>query len=277
MIAGQNKYWGRNIEESIKLWTNLDVKHLMIKETKDINLIKPDGKINTETFKKLGKLQDEYDIKFHVHPYRVSVQVQQGEIFLDMLSEYARKIYKNILQEMDKQIQINGLYPLIDLHLTTLDDPKLGHKQSENEGIKAGKEFFQDLELESKIALETMHDPYRNPGFSLLGYKAKHFSEIIKDKKNIGICIDTGHLFMANEPLNNFLNLPYPILSIHYNGCDGKTDSHHMPNKNNIKEPEKIEKLLKIEGPVVLEIRNYNYSEKAMKKLIENTKAGKIV
>jgi sugar phosphate isomerase/epimerase len=277
MILGcQNKHWG-NIEEATKFWLELGIDHLMVKNAENIPLINAKGEIRYEDFRKLGRLQDEYGVKYHLHPYRFFVKRRNDEILLDTLSNDARTLYKNIIKEIDNQIQENGLYPLIVFHLTTLDDPELPYKQTEEMGLKQAKEFFQSLDLKSNIALETMHDPYRNPGYWLLGYKANHFLEIIGDRK-FGICIDTGHLFMAEEPLRKFLELPYPILSIHYNGCDGKSDSHHLPTKDNIKDAELVEKLLKsVKGPIILEIRNYGYSKEILKKIISETKKGVVL
>lgn len=270
MLGGQNKYWG-TVEEATETWSSLGVNHLMIKSTNDIPLISPKGKIIVEDFKKLGKLQDDYGVTYHLHPYNIFVQKGNRKILLDTLTKEARPTYRQLIHDIDKQIQENGLYPFIELHLTTLHNPKLEFEQTEEEGIKAEREFLDSLDLESKLALETMPDPYENPGYSLLGFKAEHFVKTIGNK-NFGICIDTGHSFKAKESLKKFLDLPYPIFSIHYNSWVGNEDSHHIPKRKNIKDVDLFEDFLKnFNGLIVFEIRNYNYSKEELQKLIQNT------
>jgi len=273
MLAAQNKYWG-TVEEATKLWLGLGIGHLMIKNTKDIPLVNPKGEVVYESFRRLGKLQEEYGVSFHTHPYNNFVQTGGRRFNTDSLSKPVVSIYRKLLHDMDNQIQENGLFPLITLHLTVLDYPGSNEKKTEEEGLKIGKEFFQSLELKSDLVLETMPDPYKDRKYSLLGCKSKHFAEIIGDR-DFGLCIDTGHQFMAKEPLKNFLGLPHPVRSIHFNSWVGDTDSHHIPNRQNMREVELVEGLLKnVRGPIVFEIRNYDYSEEELRRLIEDTLKG---
>jgi sugar phosphate isomerase/epimerase len=279
LLAWQNKFWGKNVEETTKVWLSFGIKHVMIKNTENFPLISTDGTVREKDFKKLGKLQEEYDVKYHFHPYNTMIKLN-GEKYrlqnLDCLSNKTRLTFAKILKNIDELIQENNLYPLIVLHLPVLDYPGSEEKQAAEKALESGKEFFQSIEIKSTIGLETTHDPYRNPGFSLLGNKALHFAEIIGNKKNINIVIDTGHLNMAEEPLKKFIDLPYQIISLHFNGNDGKSDSHEIPNRNNMKDIELVEKLLKkIKGPIVFEIKEY--SKENILKLIENTRNGKII
>jgi sugar phosphate isomerase/epimerase len=274
MLAGQNKYWGKTLEEATKIWLNLGIDHLMVKKTEDTPFVTPKGELVYETFKKLGKIQKEYGVSYLIHPYNNFVQTRDRTFNTDSLSKPVIPIYRKILQELDNQIQENELHPLITLHLTVLDYPGSNEKKTEEEGLKIGKQFFQSLELKSDLALETMPDPYKDRQYSLLGCKSKHFAEIIGDR-DFALCIDTGHQFMAEEPLKNFLDLPYQVSSLHYNSWVGDTDSHHIPNRQNMREVELVEGLLKnVRGPIVFEIRNYDYSEEELRRLIEDTLKG---
>jgi len=275
ILAGQNKYWG-TLEEATKTWLDVGIDHLMVKKLEDTPFVNQNGELIYETFKKLGKMQEEYGVSYLLHPYNNFVQIGNRRFNTDSLSKPVVPIYRKMLEDMDNQIQENGLYQLITLHLPVLDYPGSNEKKSEKEGLKIGREFFQTLELESDLALETMPDAYKAPGYSVLGFKPQHFVELIGDR-DFGLCIDTGHQFMAEEPLKNFLGLPYPVLSVHYNSWVGDTDSHHIPNKQNMREVELVEGLLKsVKGPIVFEIRNYDYSEEELRRLIEDTLKGVI-
>jgi len=278
LLAGQNNYWGKTIEESTKSWLDFGIEHIMVKNNNNILLVSPEGKVITEDFKKLGRLQKEYGVEYHIHPYNSFANIEGNKYSLDFISDKSKAIYAKILKDFDALVQENELYPLITLHLPMLDYPNSIEKQEEAEAIKNGREFFQSLELKTTIGLETQHDPYRNPGYSLLGNKAWHFSEIIGDRKDFSLVIDTGHLNMAEEPLKKFLELPYPVASIHFNGNKGEKDSHEMPNRSNMKDVELIERLLKkVDGPIVLEIQKRDYSKDEILRLIESTKAGKVI
>ncbi len=270
MIGAQIKYWGR-IEDATKFWSELGINYLLVKQQDDMIFIKPNGKIDEENFKRLGKLQKEYGVKYEVHPYHLFVRNK----LLDFLSDEESKIiFKKILEEIDRRIIEEELAPLITIHPPEYSNPNYKYRQTEEEALKAGKDFFRKLELQSSLALETMHDPYRNPGFALIGYRSKDFVDLIGDK-SFGICLDTGHLNLAKEPLENFLKLPYKILSIHLHGNDGNSDKHEIPTKRNVKNWELIEKMLKkVSCPVILEIRNYNYSRDLLENLIKNLKKG---
>lgn len=277
LLAGQNKYWGKTVEEATKLWSNFGITHVMIKNAEDIPLISPKGIVRKEDFKRLGELQKEYDVRYHLHPYNLFVNFENNTYNLDCVSDKTKGIFTKVLRDFDRSMQENSLYPLITLHLPVLDYPGSKEKQKEEKALKNGKEFFQSLDLETPVDLEVVHDPYRNSGWSLLGYRAWHFSEIVGSKR-FSLSIDTGHLNLAEEHLKKFVDLGYPITSLHLHGNNGKGDMHEIPNRNNIKDVELVEKLLKkVKGPIVLEIQNHNYSRDDILKLIENTKAGKIV
>ncbi len=276
MIAGQNKHHGNTTEEAIKKWSDLGVNHLMIKRTSHLPLIKSNGEVRVEDFKTLGKLQKIYGVEFHIHPYDLYTIINSEKILLDTLSNVAKPIYKKMLEGIDEQIHKFDLYPLIVAHLPVLKYPDIEQVQSEEVALDAAKKVFQDLELESSLALETMHDPYRNPGRHLLGYQIEHFTEIIGDR-NFGICIDTGHLTLSEESVNKYLELPFPVLCVHLNGNAGKRDDHHIATRNNIKDSEVIEDLLKtVDGPIVLEIGNHDYSEEEIRIVVDRTRKGLI-
>lgn len=277
ILAGQNKHWGRDIEQATETWLGFGVDHLVVKSNHDTALLSSWGNVIEKDFSRLGRLQREYGVRYHLHPYNIYVTVGKKGYNLDFFNEETVPIYGKALRRIDDLMQENELYPLITMHLTVMDYPFATKKQTEEEALRAGKSFFQSLDLKTPIGLENTHDPYRNPRWSLLGYKAEHFSEIIGNKK-MSLVIDTGHLNIAEEPLEKFTSLPYPIASIHFNGNNGVKDSHEMPNRENMKDVELVESLLKtVDGPIVIEIQNYGYSRDEMMKLIENTRAGKIV
>lgn len=257
LLAGQNKYWG-TLERATEFWLKLGIKHVMIKWTKDTKFVE-NGRVQKKEFERFQKLQEEYGTQYHFHPYNLRL----GENAISPSLKKYHSILKKLLINLDEQIHQRGLYPLITAHLPAFEKPKGNLKVDKHVALKNGKIFFQDLQLKSRLALEIMHSPYRNqnsPDVALLGYKPEHFRKII-GIKNYGLCIDVGHLNMTKEPLEKFLELPYPIFSVHLHGNDEIRDSHHMADKTNIRNFELVKKMLrKVEGPIVLEIRNYNYS-----------------
>lgn len=266
LLAGQNKYWG-NLEEATEFWLKLGIKHVMIKLTKNTKYIES-GKVVEREFERYQKLQEKYNARYHFHPYALSMK----EKLIDSSIKAHHQLLKNILTELDEQIYQYGLYPLITAHLPVFEKPDYNLKVDRQVALKNGKSFFQNLNLKSHLALEVMHGPFRNKtenGTALLGYKAEHFREIIGDK-NYGLCIDVGHLNLTNEPLEKFLELPYPIFSVHLHGNDGSRDSHHMAYKDNVTNFKLVKKILKnVDGPVVLEVGRYNYSCDNFKRLFE--------
>jgi sugar phosphate isomerase/epimerase len=232
--------------------------------------------VKDEDFEKLGKLQKEYGVEFLIHPYDLFISIDAKKVILDTFSHVSRSIYINILEKIDAHIHKYDLIPLIVTHLPVLEYPEIENVQSEEAALNNAREVFQHLELESSVALEIMHDPYRNPGRSLLGYKAEHFTEVIGDRK-YGICIDTGHLNLSEESLLDYLELPYPVLCVHLNGNDGKRDGHHIATRNNIKDSNTVEDLIKtVKGPIVLEIRDQGYSKEELRRVVERTRKGLI-
>ncbi len=263
ILAAQNKYWG-TLEKATQFWLDLEVNHLMIKRGKDIELIDQEGKIVEEDFKKLSKLHDKYGVKFHIHPYNL---ILKNHYMTPSLRDSQPMLYE-ILINLDEKIHEYGLYPLITIHLPRFDHPKYHFGLDETIALENSHNFFKTLRLKSRLALETMHDPYRNPGHALLGYKAEHFTKLIGDR-DFGLCIDTGHLKMAEESYEKFLKLPYPIYSVHLNGNDGTKDQHQLPTKENIGDFANVAEVLKrCEGPIVFEAADYNYSKNEIKECI---------
>lgn len=263
LLAAQNKYWG-TVEKATQFWLRLGINHLMIKRKGEIRLIDQNGRVVEEDFKKLHQLQEKYNVKYHLHPYDLVL----GNLYITSSVRNAQPALNRILTNLDEKIYEYELYPLITIHLPRFDHPKYSFDLDDKAALKNGVDFFKNLELKSKLALETMHDPYRNPGHALLGYKAEHFLKLIRDK-NFGVCIDTGHLRMAEEPLEKFLELPYPIPSVHLNGNNGTKDQHQLPIRENVGDFKKVvEALKRCKGPIVFEIRNFGYSERELKKCI---------
>lgn len=264
LLAGQNRYWGE-VEEATEFWLGLGIDHIMIKRAEDMQLLDENGKVIEEDFKKLHKLQEKYRVKYHLHPYNLVF----NNVYVTSYFKNTQPILKQILTDLDKRIQKYGLYPLITIHPPEFDHPKHHFDIDEKTAFKDCIDFFQNLSLKSKLALETMSDPYRNPGHALLGYKPEHFLKLIGNK-NFGLCIDIGHLKMAEEPLKKFLELPYPIYSVHLNGTDGTEDKHFLPTRENVGDFEGVVKALKkCQGPIVFEVRSYNYSEEEVKECID--------
>lgn len=266
LFAGQNNYWGK-LEDSTKLWLAIGIKHVMIKPKYDTPLIEKDGKLREEDFKRMGEMQKKYNVKYHIHPYNLVVKNR----FMTPADKNTHSEYKKILQEFDEYIQKYSLYPLITIHPGAYVRPENNLNLDENTALENAAEFFQNLKLKSKIAVENMFDPYRNGNHLYLGYKAQHFRDIIKDK-NIGLCLDTGHLVMQKEPIGRYLKLPYPIYSMHLNGNDAKKDIHFAPSKDNIVDFVDIVKAMrKCEGPIVLEVANHDnrYAKEDLEKCYE--------
>lgn len=266
LLSGHNKYWG-TLERATEFWLKLGINHAMIKWTEDTRFIE-NGQVVEKEFERYQRLQERYGVKYHLHPYELRTN---GKLITSALKEF-HPILKNLIRELDEKIHQYKLYSLITVHLSVFASHKYNLKVDERVALENGKEFFQNLSLKSKLALEIMHAPYKDlnaPGAGLLGYKAEHFRGIIGDK-DYGLCIDVGHLNMVEEPLEKFLELPYPIYSAHLHGNDGTRDEHRMATKTNVKNFKLVKKMLKqVKGPVVLEIRNYGYSKDDFEELFE--------
>lgn len=269
LLAGRNNHcWGRSLEEITEFWLTLGIRHVMIALTADNARYIENGQVIEKQFEQFQRLQEEYDVKYHLHPYAI----RTGKRLFDFSIRECHPVLRKILIGLDEKIHQYKLYPLITVHLPVFEKPDYNLKVDKQIALENGKSFFQNLDLKSRLAMEIMHGPHKNKregGVALLGYKAKHFREIIGDK-NYGLCIDVGHLNLADEPLEKFLELPYPIYSVHLHGNDGTTDEHAMPTKGNVRNVEAVKKMLSmIDGPVVLEIRNHNYSLDDFKRLFE--------
>lgn len=266
LLAGQNNYWG-TLEQATEFWLSLEINHVMIKLTRDTRYIE-NGKVVEAEFERYQKLQKKYGVKYHFHPYAI----RTGKKLFDFSIKARHPVLKKIFMNLDENIQQYGLYTLITAHLPVFEKPDYNLKIDKQIALENGKEFFQGLNLKSRLALEVMHEPFRNKfegGTALLGYRAEHFQKIIGNK-NYGLCIDIGHLNLAEEPLEKFLELSYPIYSAHLHGNDGMRDEHRMASRKNVKNFELVKKMLKmVQGPVAIEVRNYNYSVDDFERLFD--------
>ncbi|MBW3001517.1 sugar phosphate isomerase/epimerase [Candidatus Woesearchaeota archaeon] len=270
--AGQNKHWG-NIEEGTQFWLELGINHVMVKDYQDTPLITREGELQLDTFEKLRKLQEKYKVKYHFHPCNLVAK----KTYLTPAIKEAQPILKGFLKDLDTIISDHGFYPLITLHLPFITHQRYKIDIDEKSALELSVDFYQDLDLKSRLALETMHDPYKNkkkPNNNLLGYKPEHFTKIIGEKntqkKNIGLCIDTGHHNMTETPTQDFLELPYPIYSVHLNGNNWEEDEHALPNYLSVRDfKATIKAIKKCEGPIVLEIKRNNYSKNQIKECLD--------
>lgn len=268
LIAGQNKQWG-TLEQATKFWLKLGIKHVMINKEKDTMFIE-NGRVVEQQFKKFQELQEEHGVKYHLHSYYTKVD---GRAISISLAEHHSRLIE-FFTELDEKIDQYNLYPLIIVHPPVFENPKYNIKVDKAVALENGIEFFtrlSSMNLKSKIALETMPNPFKNlnyPNIAILGYKADHFQKMIWDK-NYGLCIDIGHLNLAKELLEKFLE--FPIFSVHLHGNDRIRDEHKMATKDNVKNFEGTKKMLKnVKGPVTLEVRGiYNYSANDFDRLFE--------
>jgi hypothetical protein len=276
IVAGQNKEWGKTIEESTRYWLDVGVDHIMVKKAWDMPLITPKGDVIEENFSRLGRLQKEYGVRYHMHPYTLPVDIDGERHILDSFSDKINGILSRVVRGFDEQIQGNGLYPLMTMHMSAADYPGLNVKIDEATALKRSKDFFQSLNLGTTVDLEVVPDPYRIKGWSHLGCRPSHFTEVGSPKR-YPMCLDTGHLNLNERPLDDFTKLGYPITSVHLHGNGGKADDHEIPSRANLKDYQAVESFLKgYDGIVVLEIRNHGYSKDDMRRLVENTKQRRI-
>lgn len=264
ILAGQNATWGKNLKQATQFWKRLNISHIMVKWSQELPFLNNSGKANENTFKKLGNYQKQFGVKYHIHPYDLSLR----SIYLTPSFPKAKPILKQLLQQFDKLIYRYNLYPIIILHCPRMGKDSIGFKITHKQALKKTGNFYQNLNLKSQLVLETMHDPYRNPGHALLGYKPEHFKQLIGNE-NIGVCIDTGHLNMSKAGIKPFLNLPYNIHSLHINGNYKDKDSHLIPTSKTLDEYNLLHTLLnKCKGPAVFEIkRQPTYTKQKIKKL----------
>jgi sugar phosphate isomerase/epimerase len=259
--SGQNGRWGE-LEEATRAWTDMGMKSIMIRQIPSSMLLSNTGELVEPTFQELSKLQKEFGVKYHFHPFDLEVKGK----FLTLSTPEERKVMKYFLTELDQRIEKYSFYPLINLHLPFFVRPKQDIKIGEKEALSQAIDFYQDLDLKANVAIETMHDPFMNgeSGTAILGYKASQFREII-GKKNIGLCIDTGHINLSAEPTRIYLALPYPIHSIHLHGNNLHNDQHQLPIYLNVMDYNAtIDAIKKCTGPVVLEIGSDASSRKGI-------------
>ncbi len=255
--AGQTKYRG-GIKKAIEWWQEMGINHLMVKKEQeaDMSLIGTHGYAVEENFKRLGNLQIKHGIRFHIHPYNLII----GTLPLSVSSISTQDKLARVLTEFDRYIQIYDLYPLITTHPPRMKWPDRSFTLTEEKALDNSLNFYKYKlsGIKSRIAIENMHDPGRNQeGHELLGFKAEHFLKLIGDNQNLGLCVDIGHSLLADEPLENLLKLPYPILSVHLHGNDTTDDQHVLPNVDNVGDLEVVKKVIrKCEGPVVFELRD---------------------
>ena len=267
MFAGQNKHWG-TIEEATEFWLGFGIDNIMVKRDDYMKLIDKNGNAVKGEFKKLGRLQKEYNVKYNVHPFEMSV----NDVFLSASIKESHKILKRFLTDLDDKIQKYDLYPLITLHFGEIVSHKYNINLDEKTALDNAVEFFQGLNLKSKLAVETMHHPSRKPKHTLLGYKADHFLKIAGN--GYGICVDTGHMNMAEDKsLESFLSLPLPIYIVHLDGNDGTKDAHKIPTKYNVGNFGDVVRVLKkceeANGIITFEITNYDYSANEVKECVD--------
>ncbi len=271
VFAGQNKYFG-TVEEATEFWLSLGINHIMIKQEEDIRLIGNDNKVIISDFIKLSKLQREYGVKYHLHIYDLRFNDDGTSSFEDAQPRMDKILIDcDHLVQLDKMIEEFDLYPLITIHLARFGK-WLGHdlEIDEKEALEKNIEFLQNLKLHSKLSLETMHDPDRNPGHVLLGYKAEHFENVLNGKIDLdqGLCFDTGYSKMIDGYSGDFLE--FNINSMHLEGTDGTKDQHFLPTKDNVGDFEVVRKAIKkCEGPVVFEIGDHNYSREEIGECVE--------
>jgi hypothetical protein len=264
--SGQNSHWG-GLEAATKTWADLGMKTVMIRQTPESALLSNNGELVEPTFEKLARLQKEFGVQYHFHPFDLEVKGK----FLTLATPEERKITKGFLTRLDQMIDKYSFYPLITLHLPFFVRPKQGILIDEKEALNQAISFYQDLDLKANVALETMHGPFMNgdSGTALLGYRASQFIGII-GKKDMGLCIDTGHSNLSATPTRRYLTLPYPIYSIHLQGNDLHSDQHVLPSYLSVRDYNAtIEAIKKCRGPVVLEVRNHSYSKNEIRDHID--------
>jgi sugar phosphate isomerase/epimerase len=265
LIAGQNKYWGTT-EEATACWLAAGADCLLIKNNKDdFQFFDNEGNPNELHFEKLQNLQKVYGVRYLIHPYNVMFD----HVILESPAKEDQPKLLKVFEILDKKIRQYDLYPLITVHMPMFKHVRHQIYSDEEEALRNGKELFQKLKIKTDLCIETMFDPGKNPNIDTIGYNAEHFIYLIGQKR-IGICIDTGHLNMANAPLQDFLKLKYPILSMHIHGNDGIRDKHELTTKENVKNFDQVvEAVRNCKGPIVLEARNYNYSKQQLKDCVQ--------
>jgi len=74
--------------------------------------------------------------------------------------------------------------------------------------------------------------------------------------RNIGVCLDTGHAFLAQSLYGQIDNLGAHLLMMHAADNHGKEDDHLPPGKGDIEWPRIVAALsrIKFKGPVILEL-----------------------
>ncbi len=278
-IFAQNRYWG-SLEEAIDLWkNNLGVEGMMIKQTNDLTLIKPNGRIDYESFDKLGRLQKEYGISFNLHPYDHQIFADKDKIYLDFLGPAEAEHYARLIGEMDKQIHKNELDPLITLHLGAIEIPGYMRARTTKRALDASIYFaglLNKQKIESEIAFENMPDPGKNGEIHLIGNKYEHLKKVLEagDEIDAGLCIDTGHDTLSEESITDeyLEKREYELKTIHFNGTNGEWDSHHIPSKDTVRGFEKSKNLVKEAKRVVLEIKNYDYDIETLQDFVDKVK-----
>ncbi len=139
-------------------------------------------------------------------------------------------------------------------------------------------EWFEDYiegltsyteELEINLAIETGSHQADYPT------KAKNLIDLTKEKKNLGVTLDVGHVFLSTENGEKYIvnlieTLKNQIKNVHLHDNDGHSDLHLPPGSGKIKFHPILETLKKYyDGPIILELWDPKKPESTAKRGIK--------
>lgn len=149
------------------------------------------------------------------------------------------------------------------------------------------RHFFERLDVlrlkhkhQTLIGVENQPDPKHQA--ACLGYLPRHFKEMLRNTRSIGLTIDTGHRRLTKEfTVREFLSLGLTPVNFHFHGNTGQFDSetydddqHLLPDATNVKGYENYLRYFRRHcPPVVLEISHLErYSDDDLRSFLEKFK-----
>ncbi|MFH1285439.1 MAG: TIM barrel protein [Candidatus Micrarchaeota archaeon] len=216
--------------------------------------------ITRASFLKLAQAQEEHQLRVLLHPAD-----DTSSISFTPSDPSCHPLLLQKLSFLADSINEHGFHPLIILHPPRIATPgqTLCGKEvlPESEALKNSLPFFSKLailqeEKQVPFSIEIMHDPFRHHGHAILGYTVEQMRALCTEK--FSICIDTGHAKLSQTSVGAWLESGLKISAVHFQGNDGSTDSHELPNSSNVGDVSDIERLLALQAPTILECNSKN-------------------
>ena len=202
LIIGGHLNKNNNFFETIKQVELLKTKTLQIFTGSPQRIFFPLQHIKANEIK--GSLEDLEKTKEYIKKNKIKLFIHASYI-LNFCDVEKHKLYMKILLEELELAHKLGAVGCI-LHM--------GKRKPDQTLEEAKKHFVKSLQIvinkhkfNTKIILETAAGQGKEIGYTLSEFAEIYNSFTKKDKKKIGLCIDTCHVFVAGEPINTEIGI----------------------------------------------------------------------